>query len=68
MEKLHVVKDLCIGCGACIANAEDVFDLDDNDGLAFVKEDFKNIKLTEELVEQIKVAIASCPTDAIKEK
>ncbi len=68
MEKLHVDKDLCIGCGACPANAEEVFELDDNDGLAVVKEDFKDLELTEELIGKIRLAIASCPTDAIKEK
>ncbi|MBQ9011030.1 MAG: ferredoxin [Bacilli bacterium] len=56
MTKVFVDKDLCIGCGSCVAIAPDNFEFDD-DGLA------KAIK--EEINDDVKTAAESCPTDAI---
>ncbi|MDO5569037.1 MAG: ferredoxin [bacterium] len=53
-----VEKDLCIGCGSCVALDEDVFDF--QDGLAYCKN--PNAKVND----NVKTAIENCPTDAIK--
>ena len=54
------VNDNCIGCSACVAICGNVFDLDD-EGLAFVKESFKQNS-------DIDDAISACPVDAIHYK
>ncbi len=56
MAKISVDKDLCIGCGSCIALDADTFDFGD-DGLAEAKNN--------EVTEATKEAASSCPTDAI---
>ncbi len=61
--KVKVNKDLCIGCGACQALVEDVFEIQD-DGLAGVKVD----KVPEDLEEDVKDAIDGCPTQAISDE
>lgn len=48
-------KEKCIGCGACVAQCPEGFDL--KDGKAVVKN--KNVKCINE-------AISSCPVQAIK--
>lgn len=63
--KVTVDKNLCIGCGACISIYPSVFDLND-EGFAYVKDEDQEIN--EEMIEKVKEAIESCPTDAIKEK
>ncbi len=60
--KVKVNDDLCIGCGACAAICDDVFELND-EGISEVKED----KIDEDLEESVKEAIESCPTSAIEE-
>ncbi len=60
--KVTVNKDLCIGCGACAAICEDVFELND-EGLSEVIVD----KVSEDDEESVKEAIESCPTSAIEE-
>lgn len=60
--KLKVNKDLCIGCGACQALVNEVFEIED-DGLAVVIVD----EVPEELVEDAVDAKEGCPTDAIEE-
>ena len=60
--KVMVNKDECIGCGACMGIAEDVFEMDDN-GLSQVKVD----TVPEDKVEDVKEAVSSCPTSAIQE-
>lgn len=60
--KIKVNKDSCIGCGACVAIAEGIFEIGD-DGLskatvAVIPEDKKEV-----VVE----AMESCPTAAIVE-
>lgn len=57
MKKVEVNKDLCIGCGSCVALAPDSFDFGD-DGLAEAK--------TEEITEDVRDAAEGCPTDAIQ--
>lgn len=58
MKKLKVNKDLCIGCGACVAIDSEHFDFDD-EGRSFVKSN-EHIE-SDEAVN----AIESCPTSAI---
>ena len=57
MKKVEVNKDLCIGCGSCVALAPDSFAFGD-DGLAEAK--------TEEITEDVRDAAEGCPTDAIQ--
>lgn len=57
MEKVFVDKDLCIGCGSCVAICPDSFEFSD-DGLAQA--------IKEEVNDDVKSAAESCPTDAIK--
>lgn len=59
--KVSVLKDACIGCGACQAIAPDVFELED-DGLACANSD----NLSEENKDDVIDASESCPTGAIK--
>lgn len=56
MSKIEINKDLCIGCGACCAIAEENFEIGD-EGLAEVVND----KITDEAI----IASESCPTSAI---
>lgn len=58
--KPKVNKDVCIGCGACQAIAENVFEID-NDGLAKAIVD----EVPEEEKENAIDAKESCPTGAI---
>lgn len=60
--KLKVNKDLCIGCGACQAVANEVFEIEDN-GLARVIVD----EVPEELREDAMDAKEGCPTSAIED-
>lgn len=54
--KIEVNKDLCIGCGSCVAIDPDTFEFND-DGLAEAK--------TEEITEAAREAAEACPVDAI---
>lgn len=56
MAKVEVNKDLCIGCGSCVAISPDTFEFGD-DGLAEAK--------TQEITEDVRDAAEACPTDAI---
>lgn len=60
--KVKVNKESCIGCGACAAICEDVFEIGD-DGLSQVKVDV----VPEDKVDAAKEAVESCPTAAIEE-
>ena len=60
--KLKVNKDLCIGCGACQAIVDEVFQIED-DGLATVIVD----EISDELMDDALDAKDGCPTDAIEE-
>ena len=58
--KVVLNRDACIGCGACAALCEDIFEID-NEGLSkVIKEEVKD-----EEVELTRDAIESCPTEAI---
>lgn len=61
MTTVKVSKDLCIGCGACAALVDDVFEIGE-DGLAEAKVD----KVNEELVDEVRDAAEGCPTSAIE--
>lgn len=58
--KIRVNQDACIGCGACVAIAEDLFELND-DGLSQAKVEM----VPEEKKEEATEAVESCPTAAI---
>ena len=67
--KVKVNKDACIGCGACVAICDEVFEIND-EGLSEVKveenkekEEFVSVK--EELQDEVRDAADSCPTGAI---
>ena len=59
--KAKVNKDACIGCGACNAIAQGIFEMDD-DGLAIANTD----PIPEEKEEEVRDASESCPTGAIE--
>lgn len=59
--KINVNRDACIGCGACAAICEDVFEMDD-EGLSVAKVD----EVGEELKQSVQDAADSCPTGAIE--
>lgn len=63
MKKIKVLKDACIGCGACQAIANEVFEISD-DGLAEVIID----EIPQELEESAIDALENCPTSAIVEE
>lgn len=60
--KVKVNEDACIGCGACAAICDEVFEIND-EGLSSVKVD----TVSEENIDSTKEAIESCPTGAIVE-
>ena len=57
--KFKVDKDACIGCGACQAICEDVFEITD-DGYATAKD----VEVKENAIS----AMEGCPTSAITEE
>ncbi len=58
--KYYVDRE-CIACDACVMAAPDHFDMDEDDGHAFVKLQPKN----EEELEACEEALDSCPVEAI---
>ena len=59
--KVKIIEEACIGCGACEAIANGVFNINNN-GIAEV-----NLKkITEENKELVMDAASSCPTGAIE--
>lgn len=58
--KISVNQEACIGCGACMAIAEDLFEMND-DGLSQAKVS----EVPEDKQEQANEAVESCPTGAI---
>lgn len=61
--KVKVNEDACIGCGACAAIADEVFEISD-EGLSVVIVD----EVSEDEIDNTKEAIESCPTGAIEEE
>lgn len=59
--KVKVNKDACIGCGACAAICDEVFEIND-EGLSEAKVE----EVKEELQDEVRDAIDSCPTGAIE--
>lgn len=58
---MKVDKDKCIGCGACVATAEEIFEIGD-DGYAKVKKQPES----DSEKEQAENAKEICPVDAIE--
>ena len=58
--KIKVNQDACIGCGACAATAEDLFELN-GDGLSEAKVEV----VPEEKADEATEAMECCPTGAI---
>lgn len=58
--KIKVNQEACIGCGACMAIAEDLFELN-ADGLS----ETKVSEVPEDKQDQANEALESCPTGAI---
>ena len=59
--KVKVNRDSCIGCGACAAICDDVFEIDD-EGLSVVKDE----KVQDDKKQEVQDAADSCPTGAIE--
>lgn len=65
MKKVKVNQDLCIGCGACQAIVDSVFQLND-EGFAETKEETNTVDtMDEELKNDVMDALEGCPTSAI---
>ncbi len=64
MEKIIVDKNVCIGCGFCAANCEEIFTIED-DGLATAKDNDLN-NMSEEEKETVLDIKEGCPVGAIK--
>lgn len=60
--KINVNKDACIGCGACAAICDDVFEIDD-EGLSVAKVDEVD---DDDLKQAVQDSADSCPTGAIE--
>lgn len=58
--KIKVNQDACIGCGACHAISEDLFEMNE-DGLSQAKVS----EVPEDKKDQANEAVESCPTGAI---
>jgi ferredoxin len=57
----YYVDDQCIACDACCIEAPGFFEMNDNEGHAFVKKQPTNAKELEECEN----ALAACPVEAI---
>ena len=59
--KVKVNRDSCIGCGACAAICDEVFEIDD-EGLSVDKTE----DVQEDKKQEVQDAADSCPTGAIE--
>lgn len=59
--KVKVNEDACIGCGACCAIADNIFEIGDN-GLSEVKKE----EVQEDEKQAVRDAAEACPTGAIE--
>ena len=59
--KVKVNRDSCIGCGACAAICDEVFEIDD-EGLSVAKTE----DVQEDKQQEVQDAADSCPTGAIE--
>ncbi|MDA8792801.1 ferredoxin [Bacteriovoracaceae bacterium] len=55
------VDDQCIACDACVVEAPKIFEMNDDEGYAYVKRQPKN----DSDIEDANNALAACPVDAI---
>jgi len=60
--QVEVDPDLCISCGTCIDMCPEIFTWTDDDKAAALTNE-----VPEDLEECAREAVASCPTEAIKE-
>lgn len=61
--KVIVKQDACIGCGACAAICDEVFEINE-EGLSEVK----NEEVEASVEQAVQDAVDSCPTGAIETK
>lgn len=59
--KVKVNRDSCIGCGACAAICDEVFEIDD-EGLSVAKTE----EVQDDKKQEVQDAADSCPTGAIE--
>ncbi len=59
--KVKVNRDSCIGCGACAAICDEVFEIDD-EGLSTLKVE----EVADDKKQEVQDAADSCPTGAIE--
>lgn len=59
--KVKVNRDACIGCGACAAICDTVFEIDD-EGLSVLKKE----EVEEDEKQAVVDSLESCPTGAIE--
>lgn len=57
----YYVDDQCIACDACVMEAPDFFEMNDDDGHAYVKKQPVNPQQEEDCEN----ALAACPVEAI---
>lgn len=57
----YYVDDQCIACDACVVEAPNFFQMNDEDGHAFVSKQPQ----TEAEIEECENALAGCPVEAI---
>lgn len=57
----YYVDDSCICCDACVSEAPDFFEMDEDEGHSFVKKQPQ----TEKEIEICESALAACPVEAI---
>jgi ferredoxin len=55
------VDDQCIACDACVMEAADLFEMNDEDGHAYVKRQ----PITADELEEAENALAACPVESI---
>ena len=61
--RITVDQELCISCGACIDVCPEVFDWNDDDKAYSIVDE-----VPEELEDEVREALESCPTEAISEE
>ena len=64
MKKVIVDKNVCIGCGFCADNMDEVFVMDDDDLAVTKEENLEN--MSEEKKDEVKDIAEGCPVSAIK--
>lgn len=57
---IDIIKEKCIGCGACILIAKGIFIYDNNYKAKIIKKD-----INDEEAEKVEISAKVCPTNAI---